>query len=96
MKAFLFRHQHGGFDATRVFLREPTDDQMAAMNARADELYGSGWAIASPIEVIEDDAVPTFDTGEPGAASEPGSASIGAPLYSMGAVGHVEEITTEK
>jgi hypothetical protein len=64
--AFIFRHQHGGFDTNFVFSKQPTDEQMSILSARADAIYGPGWSLASEVNVIDDDTVPDVDVPEPG------------------------------
>ena len=92
MKAFLFRHQHGGVDASRVFLKPPTDEQMSAMNTCADAVYGDGWGMVVETELVEGDAVPEFNTSDSEGSGEPGEAATRLELMTFGAIGHVEEL----
>jgi hypothetical protein len=89
--AYLFRHQHGGVLTRFAFLHPPTDEQMAALGANADAIYGIGWATAVEIEIVEGDAVPELEPVESG-SGEPGAGIAGAELMVGSGIGHVGNI----
>lgn len=91
--AFIFRHQHGGFDTSHVFLSRPTDEQMAALSARADSIHGVGWAIASEVTLIDDDTVPDVAVANTytGDAGNSGKASVEYVCSGSGSVVNPEE-----
>lgn len=91
MKAYLFRHQHGGFDCSRVFLSAPTDEQMAAVNAHFDAKHGPGWALAVSVEVIDGSDVPELDPVEERVVGQDGYGRAAVEFVTSG-VGHVEEV----
>ena len=89
-KAYIFRHQHGGADPSRVFLSKPTDAQMKALNDHADQVFGAGWSMAVETEIVEGDAVPEFDAPTVDGGKE-NVATIGQIVCS--GVGSVTEVT---
>jgi hypothetical protein len=86
---YLFRHQHGGFDSSMVFATKPTDEQMAALNARADATFGPGWSLAVEVPLLTDATVLNFETSNAD-SEDPGTANLGIE-YSLSATGTVTE-----
>jgi hypothetical protein len=88
-KAYIFRHQIGGFDTSRVFAQPPTDAQMEAMAKRADATFGEGWAVVAEVELVTDGTVPEMD---PPSSSGAQSNEITLPIFACSGIGHVEEL----
>jgi hypothetical protein len=91
-KAYIFRHQIGGYDTSHVFTQPPTDEQMEALAKRADTTFGEGWAIYSEVELVTDGTVPEFDAIDPMLFGGLESGNIRMSLFSCSGVGHVEEL----
>lgn len=83
----MFKHQHGGVVASRVFANPLTDAQMQAMNDYADGIWGRGYGSQIEVEMVDDDAVPEFETAQ--LAGSANHAEV--PQYIISGTGHVEE-----
>jgi hypothetical protein len=90
MKAYIFRHQRGGFDTSRAFLNPITDAQLEALGKHADSIHGEGWSMSCEIEVIEDDTVPEFEATTEDHSGVPGDGASHSREITGAGFGSVE------